>query len=217
MLRLFFVIHLLSVMSKDRIRNVAIIIVAILMCGICLSIFSNVQERLLETFNTGEQSSKYHFAMWLIALKTGYNNIITGIGLGNMAHSYGDYGYDFLRFGISPTDNVNVHNYMLQIWSEQGILGIFASFFLFFSPIICYVKCKIFNLIPSERKLYDFIFLGFIGTLTYNLTNNNFYIETFWILAGMVYAAKDYLFDYGKVSNTKSILSRVSINTENCS
>lgn len=213
---LFFVVHLLSVMSQDHVKNIAIILVAILICGIFLSLFSNVQERLMETFNTEEQSSKYHFAIWLIALKTGYNNIMTGIGLGNMAFSYGDYENYFLKFGLYPADSVNVHNFLLQIWSEQGITGIFAGFCLFISPIICYIKCKIFKLTSLEKKLYDFIFLAFIGTLTFNLTNNNFYIEIFWILLGMVYSSKDYLAGLGKVSNVKSKLAGVALNSENC-
>ncbi|PYG89494.1 O-antigen ligase [Ruminiclostridium sufflavum DSM 19573] len=192
------VVHLLSVMSGDHVKNIAIVIAAVLACGIFFSLFSNVQERILETFNTQEQSSRYHFAIWLIALKTGYTNIFTGIGLGNMAFSYDAFRYEFYRFGLAQTDSVNVHNFLLQIWAEQGLFGVAANFMLIFGPIISCLRCKIFKLLSAERKIYDFAFLAFIATLTHNLTNNNFYIEIFWVLAGMIYSARDYFYEAEK-------------------
>lgn len=198
---LFIVVHLLSAMSKNQMRNVAILTVAICVGYLFLNMFPDVRERILETFNTKERSSKYHFAIWLIALKTGFNNSIAGIGLGNMAFSYDAFWYEFSKFGISKINSVNVHNFILQIWAEQGIVGLVSNCVLYFSPIIYYLKIKLFNKNRINRTIYEFIFLSFISTLVYNLTNNNFYIEAFWILAGVVYAVKDYHLKTEKASN----------------
>jgi len=154
-------------------------------------IFPTVLLRVLETFNTEERSSKYHFAIWLIALKTGLSNLWTGIGIGNMAFNYDLFAGEFYRFGIEKTNAVNVHSYVLQIWSEQGLPGLIANFLLLIYPIFYYLKFRFLK--NAEKTIYDFIFLAYIATLTYNLTNNNFYIETFWILAGLIYFAKDNL------------------------
>lgn len=191
-LLIFIAVHLLSAMSKNHMRNIAILALAAFMGFLFLNMFPEVKERILETFNTEERSSKYHFAIWLIALKTGFNNIITGIGLGNMAFSYDSFWYEFSKFGIEKINSVNVHNFILQIWAEQGIIGMLANSILYFSPILLYVKFKFFNKQKISRTIYEFIFLSYISTLVYNLTNNNFYIEAFWILAGVVYAIKDF-------------------------
>ena len=191
-LLLFIAVHLISAMSKNQIRNVAKLAVAVFIFYLLLNMFPDVKERMLETFNTDERSSKYHFAIWLIALKTGFNNIITGIGLGNMAFSYDGFWLEFSKFGIEKINSVNVHNFILQIWAEQGIIGLIANCILYFSPILLYIKFKLFNKQKIDRTIYEFIFLSYISTLIYNLTNNNFYIEAFWILAGVVYAIKDF-------------------------
>jgi hypothetical protein len=191
-LLLFITVHLLSAMSKNYMRNVAILAAAVFIGYMFLSMFPEVKERILETFNTEERSSKYHFAIWLIALKTGFNNIITGIGLGNMAFSYDGFWYEFSKFGIEKINSVNVHNFILQIWAEQGAIGLIMNSILYFSPILLYIKLKLFNNQKIYRTKYEFIFLSYISTLIYNLTNNNFYIEAFWILAGVVYAVKDF-------------------------
>ncbi|MBC8062648.1 MAG: O-antigen ligase family protein [Clostridiaceae bacterium] len=193
---IFIAVHLLSVMSKNQIKNFVIIVAITLLCALILNLFTNVQERLLETFNTEEQSSKYHFAIWIIAFKTGFNNILTGIGLGNMAFSYDSYGYEFYRFGIAKTNAVNVHNFILQIWSEQGMIGLLSNVLLLFSPIFYYFKIKyVDKIITSGKSIYYFIILAYTATLMYNLTNNNFYIETFWITLGLVYSIRSQVRD----------------------
>ncbi len=204
-LLIFIAVHLISAMSKNQMRNVAILAAAAFIGYLFLNLFPDVKERILETFNTEERSSKYHFAIWIIALKTGFNNIITGIGLGNMAFSYDSFWYEFSKFGIEKINSVNVHNFILQIWAEQGIIGMIANSILYFSPILLYVKYKLFNKQKIDRTIYEFIFLSYISTLVYNLTNNNFYIEAFWILAGVVYAIKDFHLKLEKDSTVENL------------
>ncbi len=206
-LLLFIALHLISAMSKNQMRNVAILAATVFIGYLFLNMFPDVKERILETFNTEERSSKYHFAFWLIALKTGFNNIISGIGLGNMAYSYDSFWYEFSKFGIEKISNVNVHNFILQIWAEQGIIGLIANSILYFSPILIYIKFKLFNKQKINKTIYEFIFLSYISTLIYNLTNNNFYIEAFWILAGVVYAIKDFHLREEKSSAVKNDIS----------
>ncbi|QNU66624.1 O-antigen ligase family protein [Ruminiclostridium herbifermentans] len=206
-LLIFITLHLISAMSKNHIRNVAILAAAVFVGYMFLSMFPEVKERILETFNTEERSSKYHFAIWLIAIKTGFNNIITGIGLGNMAFSYDDFWYEFSRFGIEKINSVNVHNFILQIWAEQGAIGLIVNSILYFSPILLYIKFKLLYKQKINRTIYEFIFLSYISTLIYNLTNNNFYIEAFWILAGVVYAIKDFHLRTEKIDVVETDLS----------
>jgi O-antigen ligase len=203
-LLLFIAVHLISAMSKNQMRNVVILAAAVFIGYLFLNMFPDVKERILETFNTEERSSKYHFAFWLIALKTGFDNIISGIGLGNIAFSYDSFSYEFSKFGIEKINSVNVHNFILQIWAEQGIIGLIANCILCFSPILLYIKIKLFNKKKIDRTMYEFIFLSYISTLVYNLTNNNFYIEYFWILAGVVYAIKDFYLKLEKSSDVET-------------
>jgi len=188
---LFILVQTATLMNKSQVRNIFVLLFAGIACYCLLSIFPTVLTRILETFNTEERSSKYHFAIWLIAAKTGLKHVLTGIGLGNMAFNYHTFSSEFYQFGIPKINGVNVHNYALQIWAEQGLGGVLANFLLLVSPLLYYFKVKFLKI--AEKTMEDFIFLAFFSTLVYNLTNNNFYIETFWILAGLIYFSKDRL------------------------
>lgn len=186
---IFTVFHIILFLGKNKFRNLAIIFLAVIASLVILSIYPDIFYRILESFNLQEGSSKYHFVFWIIALKTGWNNIFTGIGLGNIAFSLDNFKELFKSFGIYTANGVDVHNFMLQIWSEQGAIGLTFNMVLVFSPIINYFIARLYKQ-TNIKPLYKYTIIAYYATLLYSLTSNNFYIEIFWILMAMAYSLK---------------------------
>lgn len=191
---IFFVINYITLMGKEHKKNFMLIILAVCSVPFILSMFPTIYERVLEAFNLKEGSTKYHFVYWIVALREGYDNILTGIGLGNGAYVQDMYvslfSSLFSYFNLYKADAANIHNFILQIWAEQGLIGLFSSMIFIFYPIIHYIRIKFVQRIINGKTIFDFIILAYISTLLFNLTNNNFYIETFWVMAALVYACK---------------------------
>ncbi len=189
---LFFIMNFITLLGKDRKRNLVLIMLALCSIPFILSLVPNLYERILEAFNPQEGSTKYHFVYWLIALQEGYDNILTGIGLGNVAFNHDAYSYLFSKFGLyKPTGGaVDVHNFLLQIWAEQGAIGLFSNLILILSPIVHFIKVKFIRKSITGKTVYDFIILAYLAMIVFNLTNNNFYIEIFWVLLALVYVCK---------------------------
>jgi hypothetical protein len=210
---IFFITNFITLLSNNHKKNLGLIILAGCSIPFVLSLFPTIYERILEAFNPGEGSTKYHFVFWIVALKEGYDHIVTGIGLGNAAYQQKMYvslfSGLFSKFKLYNADAANIHNFILQIWAEQGLMGIFSNVLLIFSPIIYFIKTKIYRKI-NYKSVYDFIILAYIATLIYNLTNNNFYIETFWVMTALVYTCKS---NYGPEADRKgsSILTGTSV------
>ncbi|WP_133051096.1 O-antigen ligase family protein [Ruminiclostridium hungatei] len=187
-LLIFFVLNIVTLFGKSPRINFLIIVISICCVPVILSIFPNLLERMLEALNTQEGSTKYHFVYWLIALQEGYDHIVSGIGLGNAAFHHDAYAYLFEKFRLYKSDAVDVHNFVLQVWAEQGSIGLSANLLLVTYPIVRFVKLRFIDKMLKEKTLFDFLITAYIATLAYNLTNNNFYLETFWIMAAIVYA-----------------------------
>jgi len=189
-LLLFLCFNLFCLLSKDQMKNTGIIILSL--CGVLmfLAVFPNVMERLKETFNPQEQSFRYHLVYWLIALKLGLSDVLTGVGLGNAAHNHHQYTELFYKFRVYETNSVSVHNFLLQIWAEQGIPGVVINSILIFGPIVSYLKAKYKWKLQPANLIYDYVMIAYVATLLFNMTNNNFYVEIFWSLLGLVYVAK---------------------------
>lgn len=190
---IFFLLNVFTLFSKDHVKNIGIFFLTIAGAVLFLMLVPEVFLRILETFNTQEQSSRYHFVFWIIALKTGYNNILTGIGLGNMLYSVGNNKELFDSFGLYESTIVPTHNFVLQIWAEQGIFGILINLVLLFIPVVYYINARFIRKTIESKSVYFFILLAFIGMVTYNLTNNSYYVEVFWEYIGLMYAMKYHL------------------------
>lgn len=200
---LFFILNIATMFTKNKMRNIGIGLLTALGACIFILLDPNVLYRVLETFNTEELSSKYHFVFWLIALKTGYNNILTGIGPGNMESHPGNNDYLFQQFGIFRTDTVPTHNFVLQIWSEQGVIGLLLNLTMLALPVIYYVNARFVRRSVPAGSIYKYIILGFTGICIYSLTNNSYYIETFWEFIGITYAVKYHLTREGNLFDLK--------------
>ncbi len=191
----FILIHFVSLFGKNKKVNLGIALAGICSIPVILSFFPSLYARLQESFNLGEGSTRYHLIFWIISLREGYDHILTGIGLGNAAYLQGVYvdmaAVLFKSFDLYSVDGANVHNFILQIWAEQGAVGLFANMLLIFYPVMHFIKIKFIKKLTGGKTIYDYIILAYTATLAYNLTNNNFYIETFWVLAALAYACKD--------------------------
>ncbi len=196
---IFIILHGITLFGKNIKNNILYIILGLCILAIFLISFPNVTERLLETFNLEEASTKYHLVFWIAAIKLGFNRILTGIGLGMSKYSLANFAEYFRSFGIYKVNSVDMHNILLQVWAEQGIFGLLISVVMLFSPIISYVKFSITKK-TKEKTIYYFIIMAYVATFLYNLTNNNFYIESFWIMLALVYAGKHNSF---QLSNTE--------------
>ncbi len=194
----FFIIHFISILGTDRKMNLVLAIIGVCCIPVVLSFFPSLYERILEAFNPQEGSTKYHFVQWLVSLREGYDYMATGIGIGNAAYQqdmYKDmFSYLFKRFDLYNVNGANVHNFVLQIWAEQGLTGLVTNMMLILFPIVQILKFKYINRSKGEKTIIDYILLAYAATLIYNLTNNNFYLETFWILAGLTYASTKFCY-----------------------
>lgn len=204
-LLIFIAVHFITLLSNNKRVNFLLIIIALISIPFILSLFPNLYERILEAFNPQEGSTKTHFVYWLIALQEGYDYILTGIGLGNSALHHDAYPQLFSQFGLYKSNGVDIHNFLLQIWAEQGIFGILINAILLFSPIIHFIKVRFIRKSIQRYTVYSYIILAYVATLAFNLTNNNFYIETFWILAALAYACKESIPNNNKISNNNLI------------
>lgn len=213
-LLIFIAVHFITLLSKDKKVNFLLIIIAIFSIPFILSLFPNLYERILEAFNPQEGSTKTHFVYWLIALQEGYDYILTGIGLGNSALHHDAYPQLFSQFGLYKSNGVDIHNFLLQIWAEQGIFGILINAILLFSPIMHFIKVRYIRKSMQRNTVFSFIILAYIATLALNLTNNNFYIETFWALAALAYACKDIYPDNYKISNNNLMNGGTAVTKE---
>ncbi len=190
-LLLFVVFNIITLLGKNHKVNFAVIVISLCCIPIALSLFPSLYERMLEALNPQEGSTKYHFVYWLIAIRQGYDHLLTGIGLGNAAYNHDAYAYLFEKYRLYKSNQVDVHNFVLQVWAEQGIIGLICNLLLVTYPIIRYIRLKFIDKLIPNKTLYDFLILSYITTLTYNLTNNNFYLETFWVMAALVYACNE--------------------------
>ncbi len=209
-LLIFLVVNFITLLGKNHKLNLLLIVLALCSIPLTLSMFPIISERILEAFNPQEGSTKYHFVYWIVALREGYDHILTGIGLGNAAFQQDMYvslfNSLFRKYDLYKSDGANIHNFILQIWAEQGSFGLFANVILIFSPIVHFLRNKFVKKSIIGRTVYDYIILAYVATLAYNLTNNNFYIETFWILAALTYACKD-SFPYSNKINNDSLMN----------
>jgi len=191
---IFLITNFITLLGKDHKKNLVLIILALCSIPFVLSMFPTLYERIMEAFNLQEGSTKYHFVYWIVALREGYDYIFTGIGLGNAAYQQDMYtslfSSLFSSFDLYDSNGANIHNFILQIWAEQGFIGIVTNVILIFSPIVHFLRVKFISKTISGKSIYDFIILAYISTLLFNLTNNNFYIETFWVLIALVYTCK---------------------------
>ncbi len=182
---LFVFMHIFTIISKDHVKNFFIILMVACTAIAFLRVFPDVLARILETFNPEQKSSKYHFVFWLMSIMTGWDNILTGIGLGNMTYFTDNYTYLFQQFNINRAAVNPSHNFILQIWSEQGAFGFLISIALVVKPILSYFRTY---KLSDRNNVYFFILLAYISSLICNLTNNNYYTEPFWMIFGLAYS-----------------------------
>ena len=134
------------------------------------------------------RSIETRLAIWQDTWKMIKDNFLTGVGIGNYELTYSTY-----RNSLSERAEIRVnraHNDYLQVWAEQGILGLIAliAFFivLFWLSII-----SLKNIKDKNHKIW---LIGLICSIITILVNNflafGFYNPVpamlLWILAGII-------------------------------
>jgi len=120
-----------------------------------------------------------HIATFKAAWEMIKDNWIMGVGTNNFSKFSKLYG--------NHTWNAFAHNFVLQLWAENGLFGMLSG--LSIIGLIIYRWLKYLNLYK-----YKYIAIGvgasFIGLLIFDLTNNAIWILglalPFWLLAGVM-------------------------------
>jgi len=187
---IFVLLHAYTLIDRNHLKNFFILLLIGLGFGVILLRYPQIFLRLLESFNLEEGSTKYHFVFWIVAIRLGLRNVFTGIGLGGAKYSLEEFLDYFEKFNIYSTSDVDTHNLWLQLWAEQGMLGLIVNNILIFVPLIYLIRWNIRHKSTNRTSIYLYVTNSYLATLLYNLTSNNYYIEIFWMLLALVYASK---------------------------
>jgi len=110
---------------------------------------------------------------WLKTLEMIKNYPILGIGLGN-------FNLPLTRYA---------HNLYLQIWAEQGILGL-GSFLWFIGIIVFRIVRKVKSAVAEERRRIIFLAVALVAFLLHNLVDFTFFAPEvcflWWIVLGVL-------------------------------
>ena len=123
---------------------------------------------------------------------------IIGGGIGN----FGPYASR--NPSTQPKDGwAIVNNEFLEIWAEQGILGLFIFFALILIIIIRSIKVLLRkNIDPYLRAILIGLLFAFLAILVQYQTFSTLYILHIWFLIGLIIAVQNMIFNYQKqISN----------------
>ncbi|ACN15629.1 hypothetical protein HRM2_25350 [Desulforapulum autotrophicum HRM2] len=119
---------------------------------------------------TDDMSFRFHYVVWLGAWKMFIGSPILGVGSGLFYENITHYSYLFDSFNL-PTLGIASHNFILNILSENGMLG---ALFMFLFLQYFYQK-RILKNSPTT-------ILAVSSLLLMNLTMNIFMVDFFWII-----------------------------------
>lgn len=106
--------------------------------------------------------------------------------IGNGVGTFTTLLADTRQFTVEYGNTIESHGVIQKLISETGLLGLVA-FFLFVYGVIA----KLYPLAKSGKEggLGMFLFLGFIGSLIFQLFNTSYFNQHLWLVAGVGLAA----------------------------
>lgn len=154
---------------------------SILVAAATLFLLPALKTRLFSIFAMREDSSNsYRMNVWMSTLHMIRDNWLLGIGPGNdtFKQVYGLYmipGYNAL----------SAYSIFLEIWAEQGILGL-ITFTLLLVTVALRTCMAFYTSMPTEQKvLIGLLFTGIIGSVVYGLFDTIWYRPSvnllFWL------------------------------------
>lgn len=179
---LFFLLTFLLIYDYKRLTIFFILFIILLFLSLKLEIFFNF--RYLYDYITsagkfkwlkrGAQLDTFKSALLMIN-----DHWLLGVGTNNFSKWVKQYG--------SGTWYAYAHNFVLQFWAENGLIGMITAVSIIGLVIYRWIKL-------IKQNNYKYLILGFgcafIGLLISNLTNSTIWIISiaisFWIIAGTI-------------------------------
>jgi len=174
----FFQYMLGSLFSRKRfLLKIIVGIVCLVMAYSTISIFA---DRLNEIVSFKEKSNMAHFALWRSGYEMIRNNLLFGVGTGHFMYELPNYDYSS-AYGLVGL-RTEVHNIILKIFTENGLVGIILLIMVLYGVLRKSISMRIL----FKSKDAQNIFLAFIGTLLMNMTMNAYMIEIFWVVLALL-------------------------------
>lgn len=182
----------LTIFSKNRKIKVGVVLSAIVI-GILSFSFLNIQRNFSEMGSLIEPSSFNRLQLLFAGVDIIMDNWLLGIGYTNFPSFYVKnyveglfnmtlFNYEMLGYAIS------IHNWFVEVWAEQGIIGL-ISFVTIFVLLLKKIK-KLIELTSSDTHKslligsYLMICLFLFHGLFYHTFISQFY---FWVMLGVVF------------------------------
>jgi len=181
-LAIFSIIILLLSFDYKRLLTFFVLFLILFLLSLKLEIFFNFRylydyitsKGKFEWLMKGAQLDTFKSALLMIK-----DHWLLGVGTNNFSKLVKNYG--------SGTWYAYAHNFILQFWAENGLIGMLIGV-----AIIGLILYRWIKLIQQDN--YKYIVLGFggsyIGLLISNLTNSTIWIISialsFWIIAGVI-------------------------------
>ncbi|PHQ90962.1 MAG: hypothetical protein COB42_04150 [Sulfurimonas sp.] len=149
---------------KILLSFIFIIIISTIWLNIDLLDFSTSSRLFNMTNFTAGTSEGQRLLAAQIGLHIGYNNLWTGVGLGNF-----NLAYNLTEYIHVSTENLSsAHNFLLNIFAELGILGALFWSSMIFS--IIYKLIKLRNYLENHHILMYHVFIvSFLGITMYQI------------------------------------------------
>ncbi|MBE7034865.1 MAG: hypothetical protein E7402_01900 [Ruminococcaceae bacterium] len=165
-------------------------VLGVFMLPMLLASGSAVAERILSIGNTADTSTAYRVSIWQASVTMLRDFGLAGIGSGSDAFSmiYPKYALAGANYALHS------HNLFLQIWIENGIMGLLA----FLALILAYIKQNVSLVCYQNRGHLRYAVaiasaMGVAGFLFQGLTDNVWYnykmVLLFWVVLAISSAA----------------------------
>lgn len=169
-------VFILAVKQKGKLKNTFIII--LLLLGISQSLtffginyFGFIENRFSNISNDGGSG---RIVLWMNAIETFKNNPIMGIGLN------GTLKYNEVHYGNA----VYIHNTMLEVLSETGLIGFIIFIFLWTSIFITSIN------LYKKNKSTKFLLATFVAIFIQMLSLSILLNEAFYLILLILYRYK---------------------------
>jgi O-antigen ligase len=146
--------------------------------------------RIDQTMVKGDESTSIHNELARLAIQLWENNPILGVGFGNFGSSLG---------GV---ENALSHSAFLSFLAETGLVGLFVNLLLIiFLSYISYRSIRKYDDNSFWFAVQVGILVGFVGTISGNITYHYYNQPYIWFLMGLITAMSRVL---GKISKEKN-------------
>lgn len=198
---LFGIFFTKSLLSPKKIIIIALILVTSLVSAYGFLLFTDRKKNVeifikqATTFNDGA-GVEDRFGTYDEAISMIKEYPILGGGIGN----FGPYATR--NPNTEPKDGwAIVNNEFLEIWAEQGIIGLLIFLSLIFIIIIRSIKALTRkNIDPYSKTILIGLLFAFLAILVQYQTFSTLYVLHIWFLVGLIVAVQNMIFKYNKPS-----------------